>query len=316
MARCLGTAIILFASARLVDAAPGRATPPPQCARRIDADLFLTFDDGPDPAITLPLLDVLAKHGAKATFFITGSRARTYPDVVRAVAAAGHELGVHGERHLDFANLSTAEIRADLEAGRDSILAAVPDARLLLMRPPHGRWTDSVVAATAAAGLQGCLWTCSTHDWLFEATNSSVDFIFKRTAPCLARLPPANSPQSRLLREARKHEAGVVVLAHDGLDSKGCCRKTGGVTPAVMDEILDEAARLHLKAGTCSPEQPSPAASDSSGNSPSPPARTPLQRHASGKIHGSSPQKTSAGRGVARAKQSSKVKQRRGPQQK
>lgn len=226
---------------------------PGLCSRRADAQLFLTFDDGPDPAITLPLLDVLARHGALATFFITGFRAQRHPDVVRAVAERGHELAVHGERHLDYYLHPAAKIIVDLEEGRRSILAAVLNASISLFRTPYGAWNDNIAEAAKTSGLQSIMWTCSANDWMLEPSDASVDFIVKRVSPCLRRLPPAGSTHSRLAHRTGVHEPGVVLLAHDGLDAQGCCRSNGSVTPAFVDAILVEAARLQLKTGTCSP---------------------------------------------------------------
>lgn len=255
--------VLLFALPAVTKSAVDVAT---LCARRPDADVFFTFDDGPDPQITLPLLDVLARHGARATFFVTGSRARDHPDIVRAVASAGHELAVHGERHLDYANLSAEEIRVDLEVGRQSILAAAPSASILLMRPPHGRWNTRVVAAAEAVGLKPCLWTCSTNDWLHEAVNASIDKISSKVLFHLKRL----SRPDAFRYNPDAIETGLVILAHDGLDSKGCCRKGGGVTPAFVDRALDDMRTMQLRAGTCSPDYPAPL---------SPKVLTGLQQH-------------------------------------
>lgn len=62
--------------------------------------LALTFDDGPDPYYTPKLLDLLKKHGVKATFFVVGRKAERYPDIVRRMVEEGHEVGIHNYRHI------------------------------------------------------------------------------------------------------------------------------------------------------------------------------------------------------------------------
>ena len=75
---------------------------------RVETDkkvVALTFDDGPDPQFTPPLLDVLKKHNARATFFVMGNKAEAHPQILKRMAAEGHEIGNHSYSHPDFNNL-------------------------------------------------------------------------------------------------------------------------------------------------------------------------------------------------------------------
>lgn len=217
--------------------------------RRADADVFLTFDDGPDPNITLPLLSVLARHRALATFFVMGSRSRAYPELVRAIAAGGHELAVHGENHLDHGTSSAAEVALDLDAGLRSILAAAPDAQVALSRPTHGAFSGGVEDAARATGLRPVLWTCDSGDATAEPGRSRVARILEATYTCL----------QGLLLERRHGSAkgdrrpGVVILAHDGVGVGGNSRADGGATLDAVDRILAATSAVGLRAGTCSP---------------------------------------------------------------
>jgi peptidoglycan-N-acetylglucosamine deacetylase len=76
--------------------------PPAATARR---EVAITIDDGPDPAVTPQVLEILARHGAKATFFCIGKRAALYPGLCRAIVAAGHDIENHGQRHPNTASL-------------------------------------------------------------------------------------------------------------------------------------------------------------------------------------------------------------------
>ena len=79
------------------------------------SQMALTFDDGPNDPHTLHLLDVLAKHNARATFFLIGKYVRKRPDIVRAIAAAGHEIGRHTDRHPNLILVSAARLRQELK---------------------------------------------------------------------------------------------------------------------------------------------------------------------------------------------------------
>src|SRR5258708_10858526 len=77
--------------------------------------IALTYDDGPNDPHTLNLLDVLAKHDAKATFFLIGKYVRKRPDIVRAIQSAGHAIGNHTDSHPNLILVSAARLRQELE---------------------------------------------------------------------------------------------------------------------------------------------------------------------------------------------------------
>ncbi len=83
------------------------------------------------------LLEELARTSTQATFFVLGNVAKRFPWLIRLMAEGGHEIGVHGNTHQPVNRLSAARFRDELRAAKDSILAAVPDARLLGHRGPN-----------------------------------------------------------------------------------------------------------------------------------------------------------------------------------
>src|SRR5262249_41962590 len=98
----------------------------------------LTFDDGPDPVVTPAILDLLAQHGARATFFVVGSRAAEQPDLIRRIHAAGHTIGTHTQNHrLGFHFGWGATVRREIEEAFAVVERLVPE-RPSLFRPPHG----------------------------------------------------------------------------------------------------------------------------------------------------------------------------------
>jgi peptidoglycan/xylan/chitin deacetylase (PgdA/CDA1 family) len=148
----------------------------------------LTFDDGPNPTYTPRLLEVLARHGAKATFFMVGRAARAYPGIVRAVVEAGHAIGNHSHSHCDF--LTVSQRRRIAEIRTCSNWLGEHEAKVF--RPPYGRENLATHFAARSLGYEVVKWTISTGDW--EAISSGE--IFERMR---AKLKP-----------------GAIILLHDG----------------------------------------------------------------------------------------------------
>jgi peptidoglycan/xylan/chitin deacetylase (PgdA/CDA1 family)/GT2 family glycosyltransferase len=112
--------------------------------------IALTFDDGPDPKWTPRILDVLARHRARATFFQVGSRVNRHPEVSRRVIAEGHEIGSHTFTHVRPAGVSARRLAAELTLTANAVAAAT-GRRPVLMRPPYSSRPDAVTAADLAA---------------------------------------------------------------------------------------------------------------------------------------------------------------------
>ena len=112
----------------------------------------LTFDDGPDPISTPPLLRILEKHGATATFFVTGERSRRYPDMIRMIIAGGHSIGNHSYTHDDYIMFrSVATIVSEITRTQQVFSEFGFLARLF--RPPVGITTSRYTEALRQTGL-------------------------------------------------------------------------------------------------------------------------------------------------------------------
>jgi peptidoglycan/xylan/chitin deacetylase (PgdA/CDA1 family) len=127
-------------------------------------EIALTFDDGPDPEVTPRVLDVLAAHGARATFFCVGGRARRHPGLVRDVAAAGHAVENHTEHHsTGFAWYGRARLRAEIDAAQRT-LAALAGRAPRYFRAPFGMRSPLLDPALAQLGLRLVSWTRRGYD--------------------------------------------------------------------------------------------------------------------------------------------------------
>ena len=124
--------------------------------------MALTFDDGPT-AETAAIADRLAAAGARATFFLLGSRIQRHGDVVARLVATGHEVASHGWSH---ARLEHRPIRAVFELARTTrAIRAASGERPVLFRPPYGGWSPRLAAAVGIAGLRPVTWDVDPRDW-------------------------------------------------------------------------------------------------------------------------------------------------------
>lgn len=111
--------------------------------------LAMTFDDGPDETYTPQLLQVLAVHGAKVTFYMIGSSIEAYPDVARAVHSQGHEIGNHTYNHPYLTKIAHAERKEQLER-TDTLISEITGSSPATFRPPYIDYNDEVAAEAAA----------------------------------------------------------------------------------------------------------------------------------------------------------------------
>ena len=131
-----------------------------------DGNIALTFDDGPSES-TPALLDVLARHGVAATFFLAGANVDRLPGIAEAVKSAGHEIGNHAYSHKAFCFRSSRFIRGELERAQRSIHNAT-GVLPRLFRPPFGtRWLGS--RSARRLNLTEVMWTVIGRDWKLNA---------------------------------------------------------------------------------------------------------------------------------------------------
>jgi peptidoglycan/xylan/chitin deacetylase (PgdA/CDA1 family) len=153
--------------------------------------LALTFDDGPSPTLTPKLLDLLKAKGIKATFFLVGENAAQYPDIVKRIAAEGHEIGNHTWTHAWLTRKSDSIIRDEITR-TSALLEQLTGRKPTLIRPPYGATTvllDRQIKRDF--GLQVVLWSVDPLDWKYRN---------------------ADHVESAILAEARP---GSIVLSHD-----------------------------------------------------------------------------------------------------
>src|SRR5271165_813930 len=169
--------------------------------------LALTFDDGPNPAITPKLLDLLDRHHAKATFFLVGKFVRESPALVKEMAARGHLLGNHTETHPNLLFCGPEETRTELLRCSEAISHATW-AEPRWFRPPFGFRSPWLGAIVQQQRMRTVMWTLIPGDWRVKPAN----WLIERMKPIAAHAqnrPPKNNP-------SKKPAAGDVLCLHDG----------------------------------------------------------------------------------------------------
>lgn len=144
----------------------------------------LTFDDGPDRTFTPQVLDVLARHDQKATFFVVGERARESPDLVRRIAAAGHRLASHTHTHRELPSLRRDELIWELSTAR-ALLRELTGADSNLVRPPRGRISPLVLLRVRSLGYRLIHWSRTYADYRCDGRAALLGRL--RAAPPVAR---------------------------------------------------------------------------------------------------------------------------------
>lgn len=137
--------------------------------------IAITFDDGPNPEYTMKLLDGLQKRGVKATFFVLGSEVEKYPDIVKAIDAQGHLIGVHSYEHVNFSQIGDEAALEQIEKTQDAI-HDVTGNYAGYIRPPYGCWKKSL---DVEVPLIEVLWDIDPLDWATKDADTVVQRILK-----------------------------------------------------------------------------------------------------------------------------------------
>ncbi len=153
--------------------------------------MALTYDDGPNDPYTWRMLEVLERHGVKATFFLIGQFVQQKPEIARAVVTAGHAIGNHTWDHPNLILRSTSEMRRQLERAQKAIFDAT-GVEPKLFRPPFGGRRPASLRTVRAFGLKPILWNVTCYDW------------------------NAKSAEQIVAHAERQIRGGDVILLHDG----------------------------------------------------------------------------------------------------
>ena len=187
---CILPAVLVLAAAVLaillhpaVTEVSGQARElPVYCVQREDRAVSLTFDAAWGNEDTQQLIDILGRYHIRATFFVVGDWAEKYPESVKALSDAGHEVMNHSDTHPHMAGLSREAMCAELEACNDKI-EAVTGARPTLMRPPYGEYDDAVIQTVRSLGMEPIQWDVDSLDWKDLSAEEITARVTERVQP-------------------------------------------------------------------------------------------------------------------------------------
>jgi peptidoglycan/xylan/chitin deacetylase (PgdA/CDA1 family) len=218
--------------------------------------IALSYDDGPNPRFTEPLLELLERHSARATFFLIGKWAEREPALAREVQAAGHAIGNHTFTHPTLALCSSGRVQEELRRCRDAIegagvtISEVDGAGL--MRPPWGRRRPGTLRAIRAAGYAPVTWSITCWDWRDRETAAMI------------------------AAHGLKASDGDVILLHDGVHTEpaGDRSRSVAATGEILQRLTGEGYRFvtvpELVAAGSAARDGSDAASPRSHQPPTP----------------------------------------------
>ena len=140
--------------------------------------IALSFDAAWGNEDTQKILDILAKHNVKVTFFMTGGWVESYPEDVKAILAAGHDLGNHSENHKNMSQLSASEQKEELMKVHEKV-KELTGYDMFLFRPPYGDYDNSVILNAADCGYYAIQWDVDSLDWKDYGVESIINTVTK-----------------------------------------------------------------------------------------------------------------------------------------
>jgi len=167
-------------------------------------ELALTFDDGPNPAWTPRLIEMLAAHRIKATFFLIGRFAEAEPYLTRHIADSGHVIGNHSWSHPNLSLTPTARVYDELSRTKH-VLEQITGSAVRYFRPPHGARRPVVLQIARDLGMNTVMWNVMTNDW----EEPSADLITQRITEKVDALGRRGRSATIVLHDGSHHALGA-----------------------------------------------------------------------------------------------------------
>lgn len=147
----------------------------PQIASDIKR-VALTFDDGPHPIYTEPLLDGLKERGVNATFFVTGENAKLHPDIIKRMYEEGHLIGNHTYTHIELTKSNRDQFKQEL-IKTNEVIQKITGEEVLYVRPPYGAWDKKL---ESELNMFPILWSIDPLDWCTSNSSCITQAVLKK----------------------------------------------------------------------------------------------------------------------------------------
>lgn len=209
---CLAVIVTAFSGAALPASGRSRRLPVYSVGRE-EKVISISFDAAWGNEDTQTLIDILARRGIKTTFFVVGEWVDKYPESVKALSDAGHEVMNHSDTHPHMSKLPKAEIRAEIERCNDKV-EAITGVRPTLFRAPYGEYCDALLEVLDELGMTCIQWDVDSLDWKDPA------------------------PQEILSRVCSRVKSGSIVLFHNAAVN------TPAALPSLLEQLQGEGYRI------------------------------------------------------------------------
>ncbi len=186
---------------------------PIYCVERDDKCVSLTFDAAWGNEDTQQLIDILGKYGVRATFFVVGEWVDKYPESVKALNDAGHEVMTHSDDHAHFAKLSSEQIAENINISCNKI-ENVTGVRPKLFRCPYGEYNDTVIETLSGMGMYTIQWDVDSLDWKDLSASEITE------------------------RVTGKAQSGSIVLFHNA------AKHTPEALPGIIEQLLRDGYKI------------------------------------------------------------------------
>lgn len=149
---------------------------PIYCVDTAEKKVALSFDAAWGNEDTEKILEILQNHGIRVTFFMTGGWVDSYPEDVKKIAAAGHDLGNHSENHKNMSELTRKACREELQSVHEKV-KALTGVDMKLFRPPYGDYDNDLIEAAKECGYYPIQWSVDSLDWKDYGVDSIVETV-------------------------------------------------------------------------------------------------------------------------------------------
>jgi peptidoglycan/xylan/chitin deacetylase (PgdA/CDA1 family) len=181
----------------------------------------ITFDDGPNPIYTPQLLELLKKYGVKATFFVVGSKAKAYPDIIKRMSLEGHTIGIHHFDHVSSWLLLPFRLKKQLQLTEQTIQECT-NQKVMFYRPPWGHF--NIFSLLLSKPYKVIMWSHIFGDWKIEKSKNGL----------LKQLHASTEP-------------GSIFLLHDCGETPGADREAPGYMLQNLEIYLRESEKKGTK---------------------------------------------------------------------
>lgn len=178
----------------------------------------LTFDDGPKPEFCQPILDILDRYGAKATFFVVGSEAKDNPDLIMRMNESGHEIGNHTYSHVPLKGMPAGQALTDIQKC-SQVIYDITGEQPKYFRPPGGEYNAGIARGLKMMGLTTVYWTLNADDYTDISPGYEVPEDYQAMSKALTK------------RVVDKVSSGAIILMHNGSE------QTVRALPFILDEL-------------------------------------------------------------------------------